>query len=159
MFRRSKKSTENSALTGTPTVKKAVPSIISSDLNILGNLISEGLVDIDGCIEGNVKADQVTIRPNGKVRGDVAANLVHIYGEVHGIIRASSVFLYSSCRIHGIVVHQSLSVEDGAFIDGKLKRIQDRSTSFPDSLDALDEDTDGAIDPAMGRSNLRLISS
>ena len=162
MFRRNKTSSENTALTGTPTVKKSVPSIISSDLNILGNLVSEGLVDIDGIVDGNVKADQVTIRTNGKVRGDISANVVHIYGEVQGIIRSSSVFLYSSCRIHGIVVHQSLSVEDGAFIDGKLKRIQDRGVLTPDMLEAAADEEDGESStentPVM-RSNLRLISS
>jgi len=160
MFSRNK--AENSALTGTTTTtsKKSVPSIISADLNVLGNLVSEGLVDIDGTVDGNVKADQVTVRTNGKVRGDISSNVVHIYGEVHGVIRANSVFLYSSCRIEGIVVHQSLSVEDGAFIDGKLKRMQDRVSSLPESLEILkdsDEENDGT-DPMAFRSNLRLIS-
>ena len=160
MFRKNK--AENTALNGTatPTIKKSVPSIISADLNVLGNLVSDGTVDIDGAVDGNVKAEQATIRPNGKVRGDVTANVVHIYGEVHGVIRASSVFLYSSCRIEGIVVHQSLSVEDGAFIDGKLKRMQDRVSSSPDSIEVVrDDDEDNTSTEALAfRSNLRLIS-
>jgi cytoskeletal protein CcmA (bactofilin family) len=150
---------ENAALTGgtttTVTTKKAVPSIISADLNILGNLISDGLIDIDGTVEGNVRADQVTIRGNGKVRGDIAANVVHIYGEVVGVIRASSVYLYSSCRIEGIVVHQSLSVEDGAFIDGKLKRMQDRVSLSPEALELINGDDD---DGDISTRTLRLIS-
>lgn len=159
MFRRNK--AESAALTGntTPT-KKSVPSIVSADLSILGNLFSEGMVDIDGSIEGNVKADQVTVRTNGKVRGDISASVVHIYGEVVGIIRASSVFLYSSCRIEGIVVHQSLSVEDGAFIDGKLKRVQDRVALTPDAMELLDEENNDseAAETFIARNNLRLIS-
>ncbi len=159
MFRRNSSKAESAALTGTPSVKRAVPSIISADLNILGNLVSDGLVDIDGTIDGNVKADQVTIRNNGKVRGDVSANVVHIYGEIHGIIRASSVFLYSSCRIHGIVVHQSLSVEDGAFIDGKLKRMQDRTSSADsDAATSNNDEGYGDNETASMRNNLRLIS-
>jgi cytoskeletal protein CcmA (bactofilin family) len=159
MFKKTKKA-EAAALTGTAPVKKSVPSIVSADLNILGNLVSEGLIDIDGVIEGNIKADQVTIRNNGKIRGDIAANVVHIYGEVQGVIRASSVFLYSSCRIEGIVVHQSLSVEDGAFIDGKLKRMQDRTALTPDALEMLNDDNDfGDSDSMPGsRSTIRLIS-
>lgn len=154
MFRKNK--AESVALTGAAPIKKSVPSIISSDLNILGNLISEGLIDIDGSVEGNIKADQVTVRGNGKVRGDIAANVVHMYGEVQGVIRASSVYLYSSCRIEGIVVHQSLSVEDGAFIDGKLKRMQDRVSTSPESLELLEDGTDS--DDTIERTTLRLIS-
>ncbi len=157
MFLRNK--AENSALNSNTTtpVKKSIPSIISSDMNVLGNIVSEGIVDIDGTVDGNVKADQATIRTNGKVRGDITANVVHIYGEVHGVIRASSVFLYSSCRIEGIVVHQSLSVEDGAFIDGKLKRMQDRVSTDPIDMMKDPDDAEGS-DTLPFRSSIRLIS-
>lgn len=157
MFLRNK--AENTALSSNTTtpVKKSIPSIISADLNVLGNLVSEGIVDIDGTVDGNVKADQATIRTNGKVRGDITANVVHIYGEVHGVIRASSVFLYSSCRIEGIVVHQSLSVEDGAFIDGKLKRMQDRVSTDPVDMKDPDEAGEGS-ESLPFRNNIRLIA-
>lgn len=157
MFRRNKAETKTLERNAPVQTKKCVPSIVSSDLSILGNLVSDGLVDVDGTVDGNVKADQVIVRTNGKVRGDITANVAHIYGEVQGIIRASSVYLYSSCRIHGIVVHQSLSVEDGAFIDGKLKRIQDRVSLSHDTTEHEDDENSSGTAPLM-ISNLRLIS-
>ncbi len=62
----------------TNTARKAAPSVISSDMHVLGNLMSEGAIDIDGKIEGNVKSAMVTIRKNGRVQGDVIAEVVHI---------------------------------------------------------------------------------
>ena len=49
-------------LNKTRAQRKSPPSLISRDMNILGNLITDGTVDIDGRIEGNVRASHITIR-------------------------------------------------------------------------------------------------
>lgn len=99
-----------------------IPSVISADMNVLGNIVSEGILDIDGRIEGNVRCHTVSVRPNGRVRGDVSADTVMIHGEVHGLVKARSVMLYASARVVGTIMHESLTIEDGAFVDGKFKR-------------------------------------
>ncbi len=111
--------------TGLPAFssRRVPPTVIASDVNILGNLFSDGVVDIDGRIEGNVRGSSVTIRANGRVMGDVYADNVMVYGEVKGIIKAKNVELYAQCRVEGIIMHESLQVEDGAYIDGKFKRM------------------------------------
>jgi cytoskeletal protein CcmA (bactofilin family) len=164
MFFRSNKAAEAAALAGQQSagIRRIIPSLISADLHILGNIISDGLVDIDGSIEGNVKAGQVTIRVNGSVSGDVIAETVHVYGKVRGLIRAQTVYLYSSCHIEGVVMYKSMTMEDGAFVDGKCKRIQDKVITSADThtvprlemSDIIDDDSDSE---PMG-SNLRLIS-
>ena len=103
--------------------RRVPPTVISADVNILGNLFSDGVVDIDGRVEGNVRGTSVTIRANGRVMGDVFAETTQIYGEVKGIVKARNVELYASCRVEGIIMHESLQVEDGAYIDGKFKRL------------------------------------
>jgi cytoskeletal protein CcmA (bactofilin family) len=102
--------------------RKATPSIISADMNVLGNLITEGTVDIDGKLEGNVQCHAVNIRENGVIHGDIFAHRANIYGKIKGTIRAAEVYLHASCHVEGTVMHETLSVEDGAFIDGNLKR-------------------------------------
>jgi cytoskeletal protein CcmA (bactofilin family) len=106
----------------TPRKKEALPSLIASDLNLLGNIISDGAVDVNGTIDGNVRCDTLTVRGQGIINGEVIANNVFIYGKIKGLIRAKSVHLHSTCRIEGIVMHESITIEDGAFIDGKCKR-------------------------------------
>lgn len=98
------------------------PSVIAADLNVLGNIISDGVLDIDGKIHGNVRCHTVSLRPNGKVIGDIHAEIVHVYGAIEGVIKAKAVMLYSTAKVVGTIMHESLSIEDGAFVDGKFKR-------------------------------------
>jgi cytoskeletal protein CcmA (bactofilin family) len=144
--------------------RRIPPTVISADVNILGNLFSDGVVDVDGRVEGNVRGTSVTIRSNGRVMGDVFAETAQIYGEVKGIIKARNVELYASCRVEGIIMHESLQVEDGAYIDGKFKRIDKAAEHQPASFmdhhtqfaDAAESD-DGNVTPYNILENLRLL--
>lgn len=98
------------------------PSVIAADLNVLGNIISDGVLDIDGKINGNVRCHTASVRPNGLVKGDIHAEIVHVYGAIEGVIKAKTVMLYATARVVGTIMHESLSIEDGAFVDGKFKR-------------------------------------
>ncbi|MCD6034758.1 MAG: hypothetical protein K0R63_499 [Rickettsiales bacterium] len=106
---------------GNYPAKSNVPSIISSDLNILGNLISEGSVEVAGRIEGNITCTSVTIHRNGLVKGDVIAETVQVNGEVRGLIKARYVKLSENGRVIGVIMYETLSIEDGAFVDGQCK--------------------------------------
>lgn len=100
------------------------PSVIAANMNVLGNIVSEGILDIDGQVDGNVRGHMVTVRPNGRIRGDLMAKEVHVHGIVDGLIKAELVNLYSTAQVRGTVMHDSITVEDGAQVDGKLKRTE-----------------------------------
>ncbi len=100
------------------------PSVIAAGMSVLGNIISDGALDIDGHIDGNVRAQTISIRDNGKIRGDVVAEVLHVYGEIEGLIKAQTVMLYAGARVTGTIMHESLTIEDGASVDGKLKRVE-----------------------------------
>ncbi len=103
-------------------MKKHPPTIIAADVNLLGNIISDGTMDIDGRIEGNIRCKHVTIRKNGVIKGDVFADSVQVYGRIEGLIKAKDVNLYATCHVEGVIMHESLTIEDGAFVDGQFKR-------------------------------------
>lgn len=105
-----------------PAFEKQVPSLLGQDMHIIGNIVSGGVVEFDGNMQGNIKCQQLTIRRKGEIKGDVYAEIVHVYGKVSGLIRARVVQLYASCHVEGIIMHETLSIEDGAFVDGKFKR-------------------------------------
>lgn len=100
------------------------PSVIASNVNVLGNMISDGILDIDGQVDGNVTALMVTVRPNGRIRGDLIANEAIIHGTVDGLIKSHAVSLFSSAVVNGTIMHETLMIEDGAAVNGKLKRTQ-----------------------------------
>lgn len=129
--------------------KDSVPSIIGKDFNVLGNIISDGVIDFDGTIQGNIRCHTLNIRKNASIIGEIHATDVFVYGKIKGIIRAKNVYLYNGSRIEGIVMHETLAMEDGAFLDGKLKRTDkaesDSSTSF--EFEGLEDLTAGDLRP------------
>ena len=101
---------------------KGMPSIISTDFRVAGNVTSEGDIQLDGSVEGNVKARSLTIGQGGAVRGEVKADKVQVQGTVTGPIRARTVEIAKSAKVTGDVFYESLTVETGAVIDGACKR-------------------------------------
>lgn len=160
MFLKNNKTPSIDTSINTANVKKSTPTVISSGTNILGNIVSDVVVDIDGSVEGNIKSEQVTVRANGKISGDIIANTVHVYGEVNGLVKAHAVHLYSSARVTGVIVHQALTVEDGAFLDAKFKRMDKADPAAAEIIvNSDDENTDGLIEsaPMSSTNKLRLI--
>lgn len=102
---------------------KAVPSIISADLVLEGNLVSNGEVQVDGTVNGDIQCKALIVGVKGSVAGEVVAQTVRLHGAIKGMIRAKSVFLASTARMSGDVEHESLAIEPGAHIEGHCKRI------------------------------------
>lgn len=148
--------------------RSKVPSVISADMQVLGNVMCEGMVDLDGKIDGNVRCHTISVRQNGKVRGDVLGDTVHVYGAVEGVIKARNVLLYASARVQGTIMYESLTIEDGAFVDGKFKRTDKvfldetmPALGYSPNLDTNfvnDNDEPASEDEMKVLENLRLIS-
>ncbi|MEQ8711164.1 MAG: polymer-forming cytoskeletal protein [Rhodospirillales bacterium] len=136
----SKNSKDSSSLQAASAPRSSVPSIISIDLTVQGNLISEGEIQLDGSVTGDVTAHALTIGQNGTVNGEIDAETIRVHGTVNGQIRAKSVFLAKSARVRGDVVHESLAIEPGALLEGHCKRM----TSLPDASKAPKSKTNGA---------------
>ena len=109
----------------------SMPSIISTGLQVNGDIISDGDVQIEGVISGNVKSRTLTIGESGEVRGEVVADQLQVSGTVNGQIKARSVNLSRSARVQGDILHESLSIESGAFIEGNVKRINAKAAEKP----------------------------
>lgn len=102
-----------------------VPSIISGDLIISGNLLSGGELQVDGTIDGDVRASSLVIGEQATVTGEVMAEEVIIRGRVIGSVRGLRVVLAANCHVEGEIFHESLAVEPGAFFEGNCRRSED----------------------------------
>ena len=109
----------------TPPVKPAPPSLISRDLKVIGNLKSDGEIQIDGSIEGDVGSKTLLIGESAHIKGEVVADSVVVQGTVNGQIKARSVKLAKSAHVVGDIMHQDLSIETGAFLEGHCRRIEE----------------------------------
>ena len=104
-------------------LKTSVPSIISADLRITGNLVCSGDVQVDGWIEGDIQSRNIVIGEGATVHGALQAESVRICGVVKGSIKADSVVLEKTANVTGDVLHKTLTVEEGAQIEGMCKRL------------------------------------
>ncbi len=106
-----------------PPASGAAPSVsvISKALKITGQLESTEDIQIEGEIEGDVRAISVSVGPNARIKGTVRGDQVQVSGAVDGRIEAKKVVLTRTARMSGDVVHQDITIESGAFIDGHCK--------------------------------------
>jgi cytoskeletal protein CcmA (bactofilin family) len=101
------------------------PSVIGPDLTILGNLVSKGEVQVDGEVQGDLHGSHIVVGEKAKITGSIVAEEVVVRGHVMGSIRGKKVMLQSSSHVDGDIYHQTLSIETGAFFEGKSRRSED----------------------------------
>src|ERR1700761_4703802 len=96
----------------------SAPSIISADLIVTGSLVSNGDIQIDGVVEGDVRSAGLVIGEKAEIHGEIFAEDVIVRGKVMGRIRARKVLLAATAHVEGDILHESFAAEAGAFFDG-----------------------------------------
>ena len=107
-----------------PLPKPQDNTIIAKGVTFTGTIEGEGIVQIEGRLEGEVKLKgSVTVATTGVVKGPINADSVRVAGEVQGSITARDhLCLERTGSIHGDVSTCSLVVENGR-LDGSSKML------------------------------------
>lgn len=100
-------------------------SVIDAWLTITGNLQSEGEVQVDGQIQGDIRCAHLTVGRDAMVNGNITAEEVVVRGKVKGTIRANRVILQDSSHVESEVYHKQISIEEGATFEGMSRRRED----------------------------------
>ncbi len=110
-----------------PAAPKAKPaaSVMSSDITIVGNVRSSGDIQIEGTVEGDIRAQMLIVGETATVKGEVMAEDVVVHGRVVGRLRGLKVRLSSSARVEGDIVHKTIAIESGAHFEGSVQRQDD----------------------------------
>ena len=115
--------------------KDSERSLISETVSIDGTVNSSGAIDIAGLIKGPVFSKEVVIKETGSISGEVEADRVEIYGHLNGKVSAKDVVIGSTGVIKGdIEFSQNLRTEDGADIDGYIKKTNSSKSKLTDSF-------------------------
>jgi cytoskeletal protein CcmA (bactofilin family) len=122
MFSKGKKEMDTGVGTAVPA-KPAAPSIISTDMKIVGDIVSEGEIQVDGTVEGDICSKTLLIGEPANITGEVVADVVHVFGTIHGQIKGVAVSLAKTAHVVGDILHDNLSIEKGAFLEGHCKRM------------------------------------
>ncbi len=114
-------------------------SHIGETLQLEGDLRSAGSLDVAGLINGNVFVTDMIVAETGSVRGAVEATSAEINGHVEGKISADVVIIGRSAVIKGdIFFKNTLKTEEGADIDGYIKRVNNGKSNTEEDI-AIEE--------------------
>ena len=106
---------------------KAKPpaSILSADLHVKGNLKTTGDIQVEGEIDGDIRAHLLTIGEGATIRGEIVADDIVVNGHIIGRVRGLKVRLTSSARVEGDIIHKTIAIESGAHFEGSVQRKDD----------------------------------
>ncbi len=101
-------------------------SIIPADLQITGDLVSPGDIHVEGVIHGDITCRTLTLTGQPVIQGSVEAESVRVSGTFNGKVQAKKVSLTKAARMTGEICYETLEIEPGARIEGKLSCLKGR---------------------------------
>ncbi|MEM7073771.1 MAG: polymer-forming cytoskeletal protein [Pseudomonadota bacterium] len=106
---------------------KAKPpaSVLSGDLHVTGNLKTSGDIQVEGTVEGDIRAHLLTVGEGATIKGEVIADDVVVNGRIVGRVRGLKVRLTSTARVEGDIIHKTIAIESGAHFEGSVQRQDD----------------------------------
>ena len=108
-----------------PPKAKPPASQLASDLLVTGNIKTAGDIQIEGQVEGDIRAHLLTIGETATIKGEVTADDVVINGRIVGRVRGLKVRLTSTARVEGDIIHKTIAIESGAHFEGSVQRQDD----------------------------------
>lgn len=98
-------------------------SIVGAGMTIRGDLETDGVVKVEGTVEGHVQAgSQVLVAKGGTVHGDIETIEAVVGGAVNGAIRARErVEVQAGASVTGDITTVRLAVVEGASLNGQIK--------------------------------------
>ena len=113
-------------------------SIIAAGTSIDGDIETEGVIRVEGRVEGSIHAGrQVLIGRQGEVRGDITTREAVVGGKVEGTINASErLEVQSTSVITGDINTRAIAVVEGGRINGTV-----RITDAKERVDAEEAET------------------
>ena len=98
-------------------------SIIASDMTVIGDLETEGVVRVEGRVRGTVRVGaQVLVSQGAVIEGDLHTQEAVIAGQVSGAIHARErVELLATAMVAGDILTPRISIIEGARVTGEVK--------------------------------------
>ncbi len=119
-------------------------TIIAVGTTVFGDLVSDGVVKIEGSIEGSVRAGtQILVAPGAVIRGDTNAAEIVAGGEVHGAVQGvERVEIQAGAVINGDIRTQRIQIAEGGRVNGQITMDANPQTAVakqtPDKVAAAD---------------------
>jgi cytoskeletal protein CcmA (bactofilin family) len=116
--------------TATPARNTAV---IGSSMQIKGEIRSHEELVVDGEVEGILEsASSITVGPNGKVKANIKAREVAIFGSVRGNVEVTEkLAIRDKGSLIGDIKTAGISIDDGAYFKGSIDIVRPEPARQP----------------------------
>lgn len=95
-------------------------SVFGSDIRITGDVTASADLHVDGHVQGDVTCTALVQGEGSEIIGAISAETARLSGTVRGTISARDLVILKTARIHGDVHYDSLTIEQGAQVDGRF---------------------------------------
>lgn len=98
-------------------------SIIASDMTVIGDLETEGVVRVEGRVRGTVRVgSQVLVTAGAVIEGDLHTQEAVVAGQVSGaIVARERVELQATAVVAGDIHTPRIAIVEGAKVSGEVK--------------------------------------
>ena len=104
-------------------------SFVSETCHVEGDMSTTGNLTIAGIIDGNIVSQRLVILDTGTINGNIESAKVEVEGQINGNIQGNNIYLGRNALIRGdICFFESLKTEEGADVDGYIKKSKSLST-------------------------------
>lgn len=101
---------------------RSTDGVLGPSLVVRGTITGAADLRLEGRFEGGVTLDgRVVVGPAAAVAGPVRGAEVEVLGEVLGPVAGEAVVLRSTARVEGDVRALSLTIDDGAVLEGLIE--------------------------------------
>jgi cytoskeletal protein CcmA (bactofilin family) len=114
------KSGETMSSSNSPRSSGGALSFIGAEVMVSGNISGNGDIHLDGSIEGDLNCNSLILGPGGRIKGNITAERATLGGTVEGTVNASTLVVERSARISGDLSYDTVSIENGAQLDGRM---------------------------------------
>lgn len=106
-------------------------TVIAKDLIVTGKLSGEGVVQIEGTVEGEINLKgYVIVTPTGRVKGPIEADVIRVAGRVDGSLTSHDhVQLERTGTISGDVTTVSFVIENGGRLNGRTTMLPEQAST------------------------------
>jgi cytoskeletal protein CcmA (bactofilin family) len=95
-------------------------AVIAAGAHFKGQIKHARSIEINGTVEADLRADKVTIGPDGKFVGAIVADLVVISGDYNGTMDAGSIWATATAKIAGKIQYKTLQMDRGAALNCRV---------------------------------------
>ena len=130
---KNERDTKLAANVETPKPVSSEMSTIGAGMQVTGDIVCSGPLQIFGRVTGDIHASLLAIREGAQVQGKIIAPDAVIEGAFHGSIHANSVKLQKSAVVEGEIFNKSLAIEGDARFEGVSRRLE-RAVESPSTV-------------------------